>query len=192
MNQTGEPQYQERFRKALERLMREIDNVRTEQAAIAAYQDIQPPKNRFLYTAFLALLGDRLLRLIRIFEDNPQAASFWYLHRCARERMKIPDIGRLQDFSNRLKIVRDLSFVHIDKRGVFNPKGIWREAGIAEKDASYAVETVRRILVDLWKEEFGQLFIAASDNSDPRPYGIDLDEIKELLKRSLNELSPRR
>jgi hypothetical protein len=72
----AEPQYQETFRKALDRLMREIDNLRAEQAAIVAYQEMQPPKNRFLTVAFVALQGDRLLRLIRIFEDSAESASF--------------------------------------------------------------------------------------------------------------------
>ena len=136
----AEPQYQETFRKALDRLMREIDNLRAEQAAIVAYQELQPPKNRFLTVAFVALQGDRLLRLIRIFEDSAESASFWYLHRCAPQRMKNLDIERLRDLSSKLKTVRNLTFVHLDKKGIFNAAAIWQEAGIRDSDVIHAME----------------------------------------------------
>jgi hypothetical protein len=185
----SEPQYQEGFRKALDRLMREIDNLRTEQAAIAAYQEMQPPKNRFLTVAFIGLLGDRLLRLIRIFENGADAASFWYLYRCAPQRMRNLDIERLRDFSSKLKTVRDLTFVHLDKKGIFDPVTIWRDAGIKESDMIHAMETVRHALNDLWIEEYGNLPISISYNSDPLSYNPDLDGLKRLLKESLTQLS---
>jgi hypothetical protein len=185
----SEPQYRERFRKALDRLMREIDNLRTEQAAIAAYREVQLPRNRFLTTAFVALLGDRLLRFVRIFEDSTDVASFWYLYRCEPQRMKNLDIERLRDFSDRLKTVRDLTFIHLDKKGIFDAVAIWREAGITEGDLIHAVETARGALKGLWIEEFGNPPISISDNEDPHSYNPDLDGLKSLLKESLAQLS---
>ena len=110
-----ETQYRENFRAALRRLTREIDNLRTE---IAAYQEAQPPKNRFLVVAFIGMLGDRLLRLIRILEDGGDAASFWYLYRCAPHRMKTLDEAWLRNFSGKLKAVPNITFVHLDKKGI--------------------------------------------------------------------------
>jgi hypothetical protein len=185
----SEPQYRERFREALRRLMRDIDNLRTEQAAIEAYHEARPPRNRFLTVAIVAIQGDRLLRLVRIFEDSTKTASFWYLHRCEPKRLKNLDMDRLQDFSGRLKTVRDLTFVHIDKKGISDPAAIWRAAGFTETGIREVIETVRRALNDLWIEEFGKPPISISNNEDSHSYNPDIDGLKRLLIQSLAELS---
>ena len=151
-----EPQYRERFREALQRLMRDMDNLRTEQAAIEAFYEARPPRNRFLAVAFIAIQGDRLLRLIRIFENSNDTASFWYLHRCEPKRLKNLNIERLQDFSGRLKTIRDPAFVHNDKKGISEAAAIWRAAAFTETEIRDVIETVRRALNDLWIEEFGK------------------------------------
>ena len=190
-----ETQYRENFRAALRRLTREIDNLRTEQAAIAAYQEAQPPKNRFLVVAFIGMLGDRLLRLIRILEDGGDAASFWYLYRCAPHRMKTLDEAWLRNFSGKLKAVRNVTFVHLDKKGIaLDENGIaeavavWKRADITESDIARVIETVRCALYDLWLEEFGKPPIPIGDSEDPRSYNPDLDRLKALMKESIADL----
>lgn len=169
--------------------MRDMGNLRTEQAAIEAYSEASPPRNRFLTVAIVAIQGDRLLRLIRIFEDSTKTASFWYLHRCEPKRLKNLDIDRLRDFSGRLKTVRDLTFVHIDKKGISDAAAIWRAAGFTEPEIRDVIETVGRALDDLWIEEFGKPPIPISDNEDPRSYNPNLNGLKRLLMESLAELS---
>lgn len=88
----------DRFKKALERLARESGNLRLEQAALDACGEMGAIKNRFLIVAFGALLGDRLSRLVRIFEDSKDTASFWYLHRCDPTIEKKIDVQRLRLF----------------------------------------------------------------------------------------------
>ncbi len=183
-----EPQYRENFRAALQRLTREIDNLRTEQAAIAAYQEASPPKNRFLVVAFIGMLGDRLLRLIRILEDGTDAASFWYLYRCAPHRMKNLDEAWLRNFSGKLKAVRNAIFVHLDKKGVAEAVAVWKRADITESDIFRVIETVRCALYDLWLEEFGKPPIPIADNEDPHSYNPDLDRLKALMKESIADL----
>ena len=89
------------------------------------------------------MLGDRLLGLIRILEDNADAASFWYLYRCAPQRMKNLDGPWLRDFSGKLRTVRNSTFVHLDKKGIAEAVAVWRRAGITEGDIIRAIETVR-------------------------------------------------
>jgi hypothetical protein len=192
-NEMSEPMSRKRFRVALKRLMQEIDNLRTQQAAIAAYQEMQPPRNRFLSTAFVGLHSDRLLRLMRIFENNPsRVASFWYLHRCAPKHLRNLDIEWLRDFSGKLKTVRDRIFVHMDKEGIFDPVTIWREAGLEERDMIRAMETVRPVLNNLCIKEFGKPPITLPDeDAGPDSYNPDLAGLKRLLKESLAQLSGR-
>jgi len=185
----AELQYQKRFKLALNRLAREFGNLLTEQAAIAAYQEAQPPRNYFLATAFIGMLGDRLVRLIRIFENSKRTASFWYLHRCAPQRISNLDIGRLEIFSEKLKTVRDRTFVHLDKKGIFDALVIWQKAGITEDDIAHAIETGWGVVNDLWSEEFGKPPISIADSEDPRSYNPDLDGFKRLMKKSFADLS---
>jgi len=184
-----EDQCQERFRIALQRLTREIDAVRNELGAISAYREARPSSNLFLTLAFEALLGDRLIRLVRIFEDEKDAASFWYLYRCAPQRMKNLDLERLRKFSGKLRTVRYLIFAHLDKKGTFDPMAIWEVAGTTDSDAAHAVETVRRALYDLSVEEFGRVPISSTDNDTSGSYRPDFDSLKRRVKKSIAKLS---
>jgi hypothetical protein len=185
----AEKQCQERFRRVLQRLTREIDAIRNELAAIGACREARPSSNLFVALAFEALLGDRLIRLVRIFEDEKDAASFWYLYRCAPQRMKNLDLERLQKFSSKLKTVHYLTFAHLDNKGTFDPLAIWEVAGITDSDAAHAVETVRRALYDLSVEEFDRAPIPSTDNETSESYRPDFDSLKRRVKKSIAKLS---
>jgi hypothetical protein len=185
----AEKQCQERFRIALQRLTREIDAVRNELAAISACRETRTSGNLFLTLAFEALLGDRLIRLVRIFEDEKDAASFWYLYRCAPQRMKNLDLERLRQFSGKLRTVRYLIFAHLDKNGTFDPMAIWEVAGITDSDMAFAVETVRRALYDLSVEEFGRAPISFIENESSGSYRPDFDSLKRRIKKNIAKLS---
>lgn len=185
----AEPQHQERFGVTLECLTREIDALRNEEAAIGAYREARPPSNLFLTLAFTALLGDRLVRLIRIFEDEKATTSFWYLYRCAPQRIKNLNLERLQAFSDKLRTVRNLIFVRFDKKEAFDPIALWDAAGITDSDMAHAVETVRRALYDLSVEEFGKAPVTLIDNDAPCSYRPDFDSLKRLVKKHIAKLS---
>ena len=96
-------------------------------------------KNRFLIVAFGALLGDRLSRLVRIFEDSKDTASFWYLHRCDPTIEKKIDVQRLRAFSSKIKDVRNATFTHIDKKFVSDPQKPYRETGLTKSEVGFAI-----------------------------------------------------
>src|SRR5216683_1265888 len=110
-------QHKQRFQRAVSRLLLETHNLRNDQAAVDALSEAaQKSSSPFIAVAAGALQGDRLIRLVRIFEDNSRAASFWYLYRCEPKNIGHGvDVARLKDFSKRIKRVRDKTFVHIDK-----------------------------------------------------------------------------
>jgi hypothetical protein len=49
-------------------------------------------------------------------------------------------MSRLADISERLKSIRDKSFVHIDKEAVFDPEAIYRDANLLGGDLAFAVD----------------------------------------------------
>ena len=161
----------------LERLARESGNLRLEQAALDACREMGAIKNRFLAVAFGALLGDRLSRLVRIFESSKDTASFWYLHRCDPTIEKKIDVQRLRAFSSKIKDVRNATFSHIDKKFVSDSQKPYREAGLTENEIGFAIESMWRVVSDLWAEQFG------------RPLSqVDQTGLEDLMKEALLQL----
>ena len=169
----------ERFKKALERLARESGNLRLEQAALDACGELGAIKNRFLMVAFGALLGDRLSRLVRIFEDSKDTASFWYLHRCDPTIERKIDVQRLRAFSSKIKDVRNATFTHIDKKFVSDPQKPYREAGLTQNEIGFAIDSVWRVVSYLWVEQFGRLLTHIQ---------IDQVGLKDLMREALLQL----
>ena len=71
-----------RYQRAVQRITAEACWLFTEQTALIALDKSGRHGLDFFRVAFYALLGDRLLRLVRIFENDTRVASFWYLYRC--------------------------------------------------------------------------------------------------------------
>jgi hypothetical protein len=117
------PDYDDRFRDTLERLLPETYNLLSVQAALEALMDHHT--GVILAQSFSALMGDRLARLIRIFESSDDTASFWYLHRCEPANVaKDVNIPRLEDLSGKLRLVRNKTFFHIDKDRVSDSQAV--------------------------------------------------------------------
>lgn len=170
-----EPDYDDRFRDTLERLLPETYNLLSVQAALEALVDHHT--GVILAQSFSALMGDRLARLIRIFESSDDTASFWYLHRCEPANVaKDVNIPRLEDLSGKLRLVRNKTFFHIDKVRVSDSQAVYTEANIIAGEVIWAMETVWRTLNRLYEERFG------------RPYHqghMTLDGMREIFQRDL-------
>lgn len=174
---TSPPRCPEDFKKAVERLARELSILRNEMAAFDGYQEAGAPRDRFLAVASGALPGDQLIRLVRIFEDSKKVASFWYLYRCDPRIKKKIDVRRIQEFSSKIKKVRNATFVHIDKTFLFDPQTIYRDVGIRKSEIAFAVATVWRVVSDLWIE-LGHHPLTDANQSD----------LKNRFKESLSRL----
>lgn len=165
--------YRARFDRTLKRLLPETYNLMACQAALEALVGITA--GSILSTAFSALKGDRLIRLIRIFEDSNNTATFWYLLRCEPETVgKDLDVAFLKQFSKKLKLIRDKTFVHIDKDAVFDPDAIYRAAGVTPNEMIRAMEMLWPVLNRLHKQRF----------QAPFPMGDEsLNDFREMFQR---------
>jgi hypothetical protein len=133
-----------------------------------------------LEQSFNALMGDRLARLIRILENTNDTASFWYLYRCEPTNVaKDMDIARLVGLSSedKLKLIRDKTFFHIDKNHVADSHKVYREANIFASEIVWAMQAIWRTLNRLYEERFG--------SPDSRE---TLDGMRESFKRDLANL----
>jgi hypothetical protein len=145
-----------RFRRTIKRLIIETFNAPNVAAALGAMED-EYSANRFLQTAASAFQADLQIRLIRLLDTSGEAASFWYLYRCEPEKVANGiDLPAPRDFSERFKKIRDKVFVHIDRRAVFDPEGIYDEVDIKGYEIVNALETLWRVLNRLYEEYEGK------------------------------------
>lgn len=94
----------------------------------------------FFGYVWMALFNDRIARAARVLDHHPGAHGYWYVidkKRAAAKnsiaRRKI-DTSALEDLSARLKIVRDGTIAHNDRRSVSDPKAVWKKGGITHAD----------------------------------------------------------
>jgi hypothetical protein len=176
-----------RYKRTVDRVTRETSWLFTEQTALIALGPVRAHGLDFFRVAFTGLLGDRLIRLVRVLEDDTRVASFWYLHRCNPKDVEQALLGAgmsladLRDFSRRLRAIRNKAFVHIDKAGVFDPRKIYKEAGIKNSDVDKTIRALWTAMQDLYHTTFGQAYRRSTYS------GADIT----LLEECRNEISPR-
>jgi len=138
-----------RYERTVKRIAAEAYWLKTYQAAMAGMTGVHAIGLDFFQVALNAMKDARLIRLIRVLEDDSQTASFWYLLRCNEPQVKSAakkgglDLAELRLAAAALKGIRDKTFVHIDKTGVFDPQVFYQAAGL-----TYA--QVDKIIAGLW------------------------------------------
>jgi hypothetical protein len=156
------PDHKVRFRRVVERIGKEAFWLYTEDIALRALGTVYSRGLDFFRVAHVGIQGDRMIRLIRILEEDAQVASFWYLYRCEptavekAARAANVDLKFLRDLEARLKTIRDKVFVHIDKHGVFDPNKIYKDAGVTHKDVRKAAESLWHTVQELHNDLFGR------------------------------------
>ena len=110
--------YRDRFHRTVKRLLHETHNLMSVRAALealdGAIRNGTLQNNAFLNTALSSLYSDQLIRLIRIFVQSKEVATFWYLYNCEPGNVgACVDIDRLRSFSTKITVVRNGTFVHI-------------------------------------------------------------------------------
>lgn len=140
-----------RYRRAVERIAAEAFWLHTYQKALLGLT-VDAIGLDFFRVSMNALKDARIIRLIRILEDDPKSASFWYLFRADEKRMKAVsketdfDIDLARRLAERFLGIRNKTFVHIDKERVFDPSELYKEAGITHKEIDDFISGLWRLM----------------------------------------------
>lgn len=150
-----------RFRRTVERIGSEAFWLRTYQAAINGMK-VDAIGLDFFRVSLNALKDARLIRLIRILEDGRDRATFWYLFRSnaklvsnAAQEGRL-DLHWLRDIAEKLRSIRNKTFVHIDKDGVFDPQQYYQSAGITNNDVDRAIDGIWQTMLSLHRTVLGR------------------------------------
>ncbi len=173
-----------RFYRALFRNLNEIRTAILERRALIGIESVGSKQRLNFFTlSYDALFNDMVAHTIKVLDKNPDSATFWYLYRCDSKIIdsfiedKSYDLKSLEYMADKLKIVRDKTHFHIDKKGVLNPKNIWKEADISGKEFGKALEQVFDILQYLRKIHLGKEFAMPEYN------GSDASKLITIAKR---------
>lgn len=186
------------YQKALKRNLNELVIAKLE---FDAYREISDKLLLNFFDSFFtlaqdALFNDMIGHLIKVLDQNSQSTTFWYIFRCrsqeARKFIKSENIDfmAIYDLAERLKTIRDKTHFHIDKKGVKDPKAVWRTANITYSGVQENMESIYKILNYLHLKEFD--FEFEIPKIDDLQYIINAAlEAEYATKKSSNKTSKR-
>jgi hypothetical protein len=128
----------------------------------------------FIQLAAWALHDQMIAHSIKVL-DRREQAGFWYL--VTKRKHTIPKlcakhhvlIGHVRSIEKKLELIRDKTHFHLDRRGVRDPKAVWRQAGIRGRELESAIDAALRLLCVLHKEIRGAEYpVPYYDGSDAR------------------------
>ena len=126
-----------------------------------ALSRVAPETNwSFFSYCHIALFNDIFSHEIKVLDQHRDAASFWYLRNCEMKLMDILlqkhslTIDEIAGLCEKLKIVRDKTHFHIDKKGVIDSENVWIEAGITGDYINTIIDKLWYILNELFVEKY--------------------------------------
>lgn len=174
----------DRFYSALFRNLNEIRSAILERKALIGIASAKSKHRLDFFTlSHDALFNDVVARAIKVLDKNQDSATFWDLYNCDPKTIdsflkdKSYDLKSLEYMADKLIHVRNKTHFHIDKKGVLNPKTIWKEANINGDDFRKALEHVFDILQYLRKTHLGK------ELAMPEYNGSDVTQIITVAKR---------
>ncbi|MDF3036666.1 MAG: hypothetical protein K0S28_1940 [Paucimonas sp.] len=182
-----------RYKRTVERIAAEAYWLKTYQDAMAGMVGVEAIGLDFFRVALNAMKDARLSRLIRVLEDDSQTASFWYLLKCntpqvdrASKKAKL-DLVELKAVAASLKGIRDKTFVHIDKDGVFEPQALYKAAGLTYEQIDRIIRSLWGTMNNLHMEVFGQAVQGdAYDSSDIKAFAKLRDDALLCRQKTSN------
>ncbi len=163
-----------RYTKALVRNLNEAGRAILERRAMVGLEKADTYHAMdFFRIAYDALFNDMIAHAIKLFEDSPRVASYWYIKRCKEKEIAAfvkensVDLPTVEATRDSLKHIRDKTHFHIDRDAVKNPIKIWTAAKVTGRQLAEAIDCAWAILDHLYTLETGQKFnMPEYDGSD--------------------------
>ena len=167
-----------RYQKVIKRNLYELAHALLELKVLTIFEDYMSKYHIYIYgESFFnivekALFNDMIAHAIKALDIDKSGDStpFWYLLEKDEEVVKKLEsyseekIDFLRKIASKLKIIRDRTHFHIDKKGVLDPQKIWEKADIKGAELKEALETLFYILNDLHQAVFGKGFLYQPDD----------------------------
>src|SRR5438132_745249 len=128
----------DQLKRTLERCLAELGTAILLRRAMVAMESAHSMRASidFFRLAYNAMFNDMIGHAIKVLDRNKDSATYWSVLNAERSMVETfaqsngYDLGLYADMSDRLKIVRDKTHFHIDKKGVISPSDVWKAADI--------------------------------------------------------------
>ena len=117
----------------------------------------------FSYSS-LAMYDAFMFHSMKILDEHPDVASFWFLHRNNKEEIekilkahKVP-IRKVRLLSKKLALIRNKTHFHIDKNAVFDTDKVWKDADITGNFLNEVLNALWVTLREIHFNEIGEIF----------------------------------
>lgn len=143
----------------------------------------------FFRISYYALFNSMIGHLMKVLDRHKDCASFWYIYELKKteiDSMFSPQYGgikHIEDLADRLKHVRDKTHFHIDKKAVFDPKQIWKDANLTDGEVIMVMQHLLKVLNKLHTDHFDEDFPMPDYNGDDAYKIVKLAEKEGLLAR---------
>ena len=169
----------DRYIKALNRNLSELQKAILIRTTLLAIEKHEYTARNFIRIIKDALYTAYIAHAIKVFDRNRESASYWYIVRVNSgsidrvAKSLCISLDGLEAVSDKIKIIRDGTAFHIDKKSVIDPSVVWGEADLTGKDLSDAIDTVWSVLSKIQEEQGGNV---------PSLLDYDLDEALQALE----------
>jgi len=174
-------EYQDKLSRAIQRNIHEVFNARIEQRAWNGLRKSSYLGGLdFFRIASRALHNDMISHAIKVLDRNKQSATFWYIYDSYKKNAKFSkimvgrNITKVEQLAGKLKCIRDKTHFHIDKKGVLDPKKIWKDAGVKKDNFVDVLDMIWDILNRIYKIHFNKEFLFDEYTGDDVAKIIDL------------------
>lgn len=153
------------YGRTLKRLLHELRYTLSERNALNELARVAPRTSwGFFSYAYIALYNDLFSHAIKILDRNKDSATFWHIHKNNKNDVETTlklnglDVVDVESLTNKLKVIRDKTHFHIDKKSIFSPKDVWKEADISGNEFNKVFDKLWLVLNSLHQQHFGEQF----------------------------------
>ena len=158
-----------RYERAVTRNLHEIGTAILERRALTGMHAAKTSHAvDYFRLAYNALFNDMVAHAIKATDKHKESASFWYIKRCDETIVRDCavkmgyDFGKLEIIANKLINIRNKTHFHIDKKGVFDPSGVWKREKLTWKELDLLLDTIWNTLNYIYKTMHGEEFVFPS------------------------------
>jgi hypothetical protein len=176
------------YRKAIKRNLYEVAHALMEVKILNAMGEYNEKEGiygeNFFSISYRAAFNDMIAHTIKVLEDSRDSSTFWSIFQ--NDQKKIMDLSScsgesidlLRTLATKVKLVRDKSHFHIDRKGVMDPEKIWHMADIKGVELEKGLKILFNILNELYEGVHGKGFLF-----QPEDYsGEDVIKILKFAK----------
>lgn len=180
------------YKRAITRNLYELAHAKLERSVLLTIEEFnsQGSLNFFSDKPFWKVVWNGLFNsmmghAVKVMDRHSRCASFWAIFRTDELRVRNlrafseERLSQIKKLTDKLSGIRNKTLFHIDRDAVFDPKEIWKMAGVTGDEFGQGLSHLWGILVELHQNVHGRYFRDPCED-------YDASDLKNLLNFSVS------